>query len=402
MTIPVIMTKEGPIVADPSSLRARLLALVAETNPGYTANLPGSLIEDISSTDVGALVICDSFRVELINSISPYGANEFLLNQLGRIYGVERGASTRTSVNVVFSGPPGFIVAQGFIVSDGTNQYTTQASAIIGSVGETPLVFCLATTDGTWVVPENTVVNLVTSIPTSITDVTPVTVNNPQAGTPSEGEESLEDYRKGVLQAGLAVTQGMATMLRTDLRRVAGVQSRLVSVRQQTGGYSIIVGGGDPYEVANAIFMGLFDISTLQGSSIDPARDITVTIQDFPDTYNVVYINPPQQIVGISVTWNTTMPNFTGDPAVAQKGGPALEAYVNSLYAGQPMNLFELQNTFQDAVSDVITPQLLTRMVFSVTIDGVVTPPSVGTGIIAGDPEGYFFTQITNIAIARG
>lgn len=87
-TLPVVLDKSGLQPQSPLSLRAQLLALVAATNPGYTANLPGSLIEDISSTDVAALALIDSARVELVNSLTPYGANAFLLLQLGNIYGV--------------------------------------------------------------------------------------------------------------------------------------------------------------------------------------------------------------------------------------------------------------------------------------------------------------------------
>jgi hypothetical protein len=52
---------------------------VAAEVPDYTANLPGSLIEDISSTDVQALATIDQARVDAINSFSPYGANAFAL-----------------------------------------------------------------------------------------------------------------------------------------------------------------------------------------------------------------------------------------------------------------------------------------------------------------------------------
>ena len=61
-----------------------LVALVASENPDYTANLPGSLIEDIASTDVGALTGIDQARVDAINSVTPYGANAFVLAQLER------------------------------------------------------------------------------------------------------------------------------------------------------------------------------------------------------------------------------------------------------------------------------------------------------------------------------
>ena len=115
--LPLVMTENGPVPTAPTTIQQALLADVAAQVPGYTANLPGSLIEDISSTDVAAIVEMDSARVELINSVTPFGANAFLLNLLGQIYGVQLNQATNTSVYVLFIGPPGFIIPEGFVVS---------------------------------------------------------------------------------------------------------------------------------------------------------------------------------------------------------------------------------------------------------------------------------------------
>src|SRR6185312_11921096 len=90
------------------------------------------------------------------------------------------------------------------------------------------------------------------------------------AGTPGTNAETETDYRSRVLQAGLAASQGMQRYLKTLLGAVSGVQTRLVSVRQQTGGgWEIICGGAsDNYQVAYAIFQAIFDVSTLVGSTI--------------------------------------------------------------------------------------------------------------------------------------
>lgn len=256
---PTIVTTAGMQPQSPASLLAQLLALVASTNPGYTANLPGSLIEDVSSTDVGAISECDQARVELFNSLTPYGANAFLLNQLGQIYGVPLGQGSNATVNVVFTGTVGFVIAQGFTVSDGTFQYTIQDGGIVGTGGVSPPLSALATSNGVWPIPANTVNQIVTSVPSSIT----LSVTNPLAGTPGTGPQTEWDYRSQVLQAGLAASMGMARYLKTLLGNVSGVQTRLIAVRQQTGGgYEVIVGGGDNYEVAYAIFRALFDISS--------------------------------------------------------------------------------------------------------------------------------------------
>ncbi|HGF2964948.1 hypothetical protein QZM53_07870 [Burkholderia multivorans] len=69
-TIPLVMTAAGPVATDPTTLRQNLIDSVAAEVPDYTANLPGSLIEDVASTDVGALTTIDQARVEAVRRFS--------------------------------------------------------------------------------------------------------------------------------------------------------------------------------------------------------------------------------------------------------------------------------------------------------------------------------------------
>lgn len=471
--LPTVISKSGLQPQSPASLLAQLLAAVAAARPGYTADLPGSLIEDVSSTEVAALALADAARVETVNSLTPYGANAFLLTQLAQIYigqGTAPGVPTNTSVFVIFYGPPGYVVPVGFVVSDGVYQYVVQDGGVIGSGGQSSQLFCLANTAGSWSVSTNTVNQLVTSVPTGVD----LSCSNPSPGVPGGAAETEEQFRARVIAAGQAVGQGMPTMLKTLLGKVSGVQSRLVSVLQKTGGWEVIVGGGDPYEVAYAIFSALFDVSTLVGSVLNvtnisqanpgvvttsqnhgyqtgqavvitqvvgmsalngldlvatvvdtkrfsigvdtrgfPAyvsggvcspnlRNVSVNLSDYPDAYNVVFVNPPQQAVVIDLTWGTTQPNFVSQSAVAQLGNPAIVDYVNSIPAGAALNVFEMQSVFQQAVSSVIDPALVTRMLWAVSIDGVPTIPVAGTGIILGDPESYFQTTTSQVVITQG
>jgi len=549
--LPVVITAAGLQPQTPAAIQAQLLASVAAVRPGYTANLPGSLIEDISSTDVAAIVECDSARVETVNSLTPLGANNFLLAQLGQMLGIPLGVGSNTSVLLTFSGPAGFVITQGFIVSDGTYQYVVQSGGIIGTDGLSDQLFALASLSGSWAVPPGTVTQLVTPPPSSIT----LTVVNSEAGVPGTGTETAESYRSRVLQANLAASQGMARYLRTMLGNVSGVQPRLVAVQQRDDGkWMVIVGGGDPYRVAYAIWTALFDVNNLSGSqlfisdisstnpgvvdtflnhgfaqgdnieidAVDPGtfdgsyavlaiineksfslgtrfssrnltgqswsanettyttgashgitvgstftivgsspagyngtyvavagttgttlkaaqmvtpgsstvlgsivagialfdttaltytsdgivtpnpRNLSVTINDWPDSYVIPFVNPPQQVVTMAITWNTSSLNFVAPAAVAQLGGPAVADYVNSIYAGQPINLDTAAEVFRAAIAPVLAPELLTRLVFAVSINGISTPPVAGTVIVEGDPESYFFAESSGIDVDQG
>lgn len=470
--LPVIIDKSGLQPRSPADIRTDLTNRVAATNPGYTNNLPAALIEDIASTDTASIALMEAARVETVDSLTPYGANDFLLNQLGGVYGIPLGGPSNTSVSVVFTTDPpapGWAIPQGFTVSDGTHQYALTEGTIIRDDGTSPAAFCLATDTGSWAVPQDTVTQLVTQPPSTIN----LTLNNPSAGTPGGPAETAEQYRARVLQGGISASTGMLTTLKTALGQVSGVQQRLISVKQVTDGFNVIVGGGDPYEVANAIFLADFWLPGLLGSVINivsisqanpavvttglnhgltsgettvlksivgmsalndnpyvatvlnptqftipvdttgfPAyggsgyvtpndRNIVVSINDFPDTYLVNFVAPPQQNVTMTVDWNTTSPNFVSQAAVAQLGSVALADYVNAIQVGNPINLLEASTAFQQAIVSVLDPALLTRLAFVVSIDGVGSVPLAGTSIIPGDALSYFTTTVGSINVVQ-
>ncbi|UWX68814.1 baseplate J/gp47 family protein [Burkholderia gladioli] len=399
-TIPLVMTATGPVATDPTTLRQALVDGVAAEVPDYTANLPGGLIEDIASTDVGALVTIDQARVDAINSVTPYGANAFVLAQLGGQFGIPQGTSANASVYVVFSGPSGYVLPSGFVVGDGSNQYALQDGGVIQASGQSAQLFAVATNSGTFAIPAGTVNQIVTSLPSEYAGL--ITVTNPQAGTAATSAESVQTYRGRVLQAGQVASVGTPAFLKTLLGKISGVQSRLISINQVTGGWQVVCGGGDAFAVAAAMLQGVGDIALLKGSQIDNSRNVNVSLFQNPNTYNLTFVNPPQQVVTMAVTWNTTLPNFTAGSSVNQLAAPALQAYINSIYAGQPINLNEATATFLDAVAPVIDGPNVTTLQFAVTINGTPATPAAGTNIITSDPESYFFASATAVTVTQG
>ena len=468
-TLPLVMTSSGAQPTPPATLNAALIAGVAATNPGYTV-LPGGLIEDISSTCTGALVAIDQARVDAVNNVTPLGANAFVLNAQGQQLGVAQGTASNASVYVVFTGTGavGYVFPPGFLVSDGTNQYALQQGGVILTGGSTAQLYAVATTSGTFAIPAGSVNQIVTSIPGAYT----ITVTNPVAGVPATAAQSVDSYRANVLQASVVASTGTSAYLKTLLSAVPGVQSRLVSIPQVTGGWQVICGGGDPYAVANAILQAVPDISALQDSQLaitamtaaSPVvittnlnhgyvagntftvagatptaynltytvasvtattittttngsafgtytggayfspnpRNITASLFQNPNTYTITRVNPPQQVVTVAATWNTTLPSFTAGASVNQAAIPAMASYINSIYAGQPINLLELTATFQTAVASVLPTVNLTTLQFVVTINGVTASPSAGTSIITSDPESYFYCSATGATSVQG
>lgn len=471
ITVNLNVTSAGAQPADPVTLWANLITMVAAINPDYTV-LPGGLIEDLASTATYAIALCDAAAVETINSITPFGANAYLLKELGNVYGVQQGTSTNTSVYVVFSGTVGVQIPAGFLVSDGTHQYQVQDGGVIETGGSSAPLYCVATDSGSWAVPENTVTTFISSKPPAVT----LTCTNPQDGTPSAGAQTEAQYAAAVLQAGLVSGQGTARMLKTLLGQVSGVQARLISVKQSGAYWEVICGGGDPYAIANAIYNSGMDLSALTGSTIaiagitnaNPgvvttdlnhglttgqsdvylagvvgmtgvnggpytvtvlsektfsfgvnttasgayvsggvvtpnARNIVVDLSDYPDTYTVPFVNPPAQVVTVQLSWSTISPNFVSATAVSQLGTLAIVNYINSIPVGVPLNLYALETVFVNSVLALFdnNASLISAMSWTISINGVDTPPSSGTFLVYGDPESYFTVTSTDVTLTK-
>ena len=396
-----LITSAGAVPSTPATLNTALVAGATALAPGLTTTLPGSLIEDLSSTATGALVVQDQAAVDLINSVSPLTANEFILYQLGEVYGVQRGIGSNTSVYVVFSGTPGFVINAGFVVSDGTHQYVTQDPAIIsgpGPIGQSVATFCLAVDPGSWAIPAISVTELVTSVPSTII----LSCSNPATGIPGGDPQSLASYQAQVIQAGLAVATGTPKFVKAAINNVGGVQARLISMRQSAGGWQIIVGGGDPYQVAGANFQSMFNIQDLQPAATMGATQ-NIAINDFPDTYEIVFVVPDQQTVGMTITWNTVATaNFVSNAIVISLVQPAMVAYINSITVGEPISLLQLQDVFITAIAGSVPESEISKLQFIVTIDGSVVAPPTGGVLIAGDPESFFFAETSGISIVQG
>ena len=471
--LPTVIGPAGMIPLTPTDIQQNILSQVDTTVPGWQTRLPGVLGENMTSVEVLGIAQCDSARVETVNSLTPRGANAWLLQQLGDIYGVPLWEETNTSVYVVFTAPnnPGFVIPAGFTVSDGVYSYVVQDGGAIGSGGQSLPLFCVATLAGAWSIAPGTVTEITTSVPLT---VSPLTCSNPYSGTPSTGAPSETQYRSTVLTAGKAAALGMPSFVKTQLLNVPGVQPNLISVQQQSGGgWMIIVGGtADPYQIAWAIYRGIGDVSSLVGSQMTVAnitnaanaqvttvlnhgfstgqivyvngitvgmlgingQPLTVTVideknfttgfnsvlagpyegggvvtpnfrnnfvalQDYPDVYVIPFVAPPLQTVTMAITWNTIETNFVNVGAISQLAAPAISSYVNSIYAGQPMNLFVMQSIFQTAVASILPAQLLTRLIFEVSINGVGVAPLAGTGEFVGDIESYFSADPTGSGI---
>lgn len=458
----------GPVPKTSEELRADLVSRATELSPGITTDLPGSLIEDIVGTDVGALLIADQIRVDLINSVGPLKANMYMLNLLAQQSGIsEQKTEGATTVPVVFGGPAGFVVPQGFLVSDGTYTYQIADATIIMSSGVSSMVTGVATNTGSWAVPAGSVNQILTSLPSDIT----LTCTNHVAGTPGGAPETNYEFRERVWEAQMSTVQGYPGFIRQKLTDLSNVQARLVSVVQSGNAWIVMCGGGDIYEMAGAIYKSAGDISRLKGTDLNVTgitnanpgvvtTDIThgfstgqvikiagvtgmtginnvsltitvlsphtfsiginttasgawtgggivtpnlrnnvVTINDWPDNYFIPVVIPLQQKVTIRFEWGTEGVNYLTDATVLSLVSVPVIQYINGIYAGKPLNVNNLKDTFLQSVNSVLDMSLITKLNVIVTVNGAITPVDPNTNIISGDPFSYFYIASDGVTV---
>jgi hypothetical protein len=167
--------------------------------------------------------------------------------------------------------------------------------------------------------------------------------------------------------------------------------------------YPLTTNPGTSTAVGYTDYDSTYDGGYINGGVVTPnLRNITVSINDYPDSYNITFVNPPEQTVLINLIWNTISPNYVAPAAIAALGAPAIVDYINNIYVGQPINLFELQNVFEASISSIISPALISKMIFTIEINGIETFPLNSTGLIYGDPESYFYTTTSAVTIVQG
>lgn len=101
--------------------------------------------------------------------------------------------------------------------------------------------------------------------------------------------------------------QGTPDCFKAMLKSVSGVRENLISFRQSSlGKWVAVVGGGDPYDVAYAIYKSVPDISKLTNDVSNPSgaavekRTVSITVS--PDVYQVPFVIPSSQNVMVLIT----------------------------------------------------------------------------------------------------
>jgi Baseplate J-like protein len=372
----------GAVVSSIEEIYSGVLQNANDTAPTIATDMPAELVAAIVQTSAYAIKQCADMAGLVINSVTPYGVNDFMLLAQGAQYGFEINEFSRTSVYVVFSGVAGSVIPKGTVISDGTHQYQTVDQDIL-SGGGAATIYAQATVDGAWAVPVASVVNVITSFPVGYG----ITCTNTAAGYPSNGGETIPEYRGRILAAFKINAVATIPYLKALLYAL-GIPKRLVSVAANL--QNIYIGGTfDNYQAANAIFNSGINYASLLGTT-------TVTITDYPNSYPIKFTIAASVLPSLQITWKTDLAGISA-PAVAAVVKTAMADHMNSLPIGEGLNGVTMTNIFLTAVANIMDKQHVTSLAFTVSYDGVSITPSDSVYVLAANK--YLLATTSNVGV---
>lgn len=157
------VTPQGVITVDTGDIRADFETAYREALGADLDVKTGTPQGNMIVNDTATLTRAQAEVVNIANSFSPYYTTGHALDVSGAFWGYFRKSAQATTVVATLSGQAGTIVPAGSIASDGTYDYKSLDTAVIGENGTTTVQFS-CTVPGPIPCPPNTLTTMVTQI----------------------------------------------------------------------------------------------------------------------------------------------------------------------------------------------------------------------------------------------
>lgn len=369
------LTANGVVKDSITEIREDLQNKALESVKDFS-NLPSSIQNNLIDESVILVNEFQDMVVNVMNGISPSYANDFIINQLGSAFGVKRKDKSLQTVTLVWTGLEGVIIPAGSQAGSEDNQYifTTTEQAIIKADG-TASVNAIADDYYDKVIDAG-IINVM------ITDILNIdSVNNPNASSEPILEEPITDYRSRVQNRCLANRSGTVATLHDNLLKVEGVSSRLITYRTDTeikdnyriNTIEVVVGGGDDYQVAEAIFNSLLFPENLvsKPSDNDIARAINKNVIFNEVEFPIVFTRPLLKNISINISISV-LSGYINIPQEAMQELLLIvfERYINNLKVGYSPSINSFNNLIYDVFLDNnYSLDIITGLSYTLTVD---------------------------------
>ncbi|KLI30737.1 baseplate J/gp47 family protein [Brachyspira hyodysenteriae] len=366
----------GVIKDSPTVIRERLLNKAIEEVEGFT-NLPSGIQNNLIDESVIIENEIQDMLANVMNSISPSYANDFIVRELGEAFGLKIKDQALPNTTITFYGLAGVIIPEGLEVgnADGSKKFITTKSDIINATGQVS-IYCEGADYYDTPTPANTL-NILLNQVLNVTSCT--NLNDAVETTPAE---TISEFRSRFQTRALANRSGTVATLDNALKEIEGTVDRLCTYKASQiveKGVSkavleIIVGGGDDYSVALAIFNSILypDILVSNPSGDETNRTINVNVAfnsvDFPITYTRPKIN--QLSINISLTVQSGFINIPSE-AFTLLLRPYYENYINNLKIGYAPTGYSFDDLIYQCFRDnSYSRDIITGINYTLTING--------------------------------
>jgi len=269
----------------------------------------------------------NAVAIQIYQSMSPATSQGAALSNNVKLNGIERAASSFSSVDVLITGQAGVTISNGIVQDSNSNQWALPASVVIPPAGQITVTATCS------------VIGAVDAAAGSVTVIkTPTlgwqSVTNPSDATPGEPVEDDADlrYRQTVSTAlpSLTVLDGIVGAVAS----ITGVD-RLRAYENDTNAtdangipshsISLVIDGGDATAIANAIAT-----KKTPGAGTYGTTSVTVTdIYGRPITIN--FYRPTSQAITVAISLKALAGYST---TVGQAVQQAVSDYINGVDIG--------------------------------------------------------------------
>lgn len=370
------ITENGIIPATPIQIREKLLQEVQAEIPEFS-NLPSGLENNLIDESVIILAQIQDMVVNAMNSVAPTYANDYLIKELGAAFGLTMKDKALPIGSITFTGTPATYIPAGIEVKndDGSKSFKTTVSGVIGA-NRTVNITCEGVDYYDTPTPENTLTNIVNQV------IGVESCTNPNDITESVEAETIKEYRERFQLKAMANKIGTPATITTNLLLVKGVVKRLLNFRaaQINDGdkakavLEVVVGGGDDYEVANALFNSTIypDFYYSNPSSGESQRKIDINVEFNGVAFPITFTRPKIKQLSIEITLSLKQ-GFINIPSeaytVLQK--PFFENYVNNLVIGNTPTGYSFDNLIYECFfENDFNKDVITGIEYSIEVDG--------------------------------
>ena len=365
----------GVIKDDPTVIRERLLNQAIEKVEGFT-DLPSGIQNNLIDESVLDIAEIQDMLANVMNSISPSYANDFIVRELGAAFGLKIKDKALPNTTITFYGLAGVVIPEGLEVgnSDGSKKFITTKSDIINATGQVS-IYCEGADYYDTPTPANTL-NVLLNQVLNVTSCT--NLNDAVESTPAE---TISEFRSRFQTRAQANRSGTVATLDNNLKEIEGTVDRLCTYQAsqiieegvKKAVIEVVVGGGDDYQVALAIFNSVLypDIFVSNPSGDETNRTVNINVTFNGVDFLIVYTRPKinQLSINISLTVQSGFINIPSE-AFTLLLRPYYEDYINNLKIGYSPNGYAFDDLIYQCFKDnFYSISIITGINYTLTIN---------------------------------